>query len=262
MNKEHWELTGEIIGGYYEVYNHLSHTYPERMYERALREELRRRGLASTRQEAYAIQYKERLVGWQQLDLFVVDSVVVENKVAERLTRLHKAQCISYIKTVEREVGLLLNFGGERPEHHRLYFDPAKRAGMQQGPLLAPGPDWLYPELTYEVIGGLFEVHRTLGAGFVYRIYANACAHELGLRGLALLPSKRMEVRYKGVAIGEIAFAHLVVENKLMLFPVAIGKLEDIRLDNLKQWMQQCQIPLGLLANFDATHLQLAIIRS
>jgi hypothetical protein len=59
---------------------------------------------------------------------------------------------------------------------------------------ITPSPDWLYPDLAYQVVGGLYEVHSVLGAGFVYRIYANACCLELGLRGLAVKPGKRMQV--------------------------------------------------------------------
>ncbi len=81
------DLTGAIIGAYYEVYNHTSRTYPEYIYERALMEELRLRGIASTQQDEYAIFYKGRQVGAQRLDLFVVRQVVVENKVTDKLTR-------------------------------------------------------------------------------------------------------------------------------------------------------------------------------
>ena len=74
---------------YYEVYNHTSSTYPEYIYERVMMEELRRRGMATTSQDEYQFFYKERLVGVQRLDMFVVQEVVVENKVAEHLTPLH-----------------------------------------------------------------------------------------------------------------------------------------------------------------------------
>jgi len=40
----HRELTGDIIGAYYEVYNHTHRIYPEYIYERAMMEELRLRG--------------------------------------------------------------------------------------------------------------------------------------------------------------------------------------------------------------------------
>ncbi len=40
----HKELTSAIIGAYYEVYNHTSRIYPEHIYERAMMEEVQRRG--------------------------------------------------------------------------------------------------------------------------------------------------------------------------------------------------------------------------
>lgn len=125
---QHKTLTGTIIGTYYEVYNHTSRTYPEYIYERAMIEELRRRGVSVKQQEEFQIFYKDHLIGSQRLDLFVVEEVVVELKVAQELTPLHKAQCYSYVKTVDKQVGLLFNFGSQEPEFSRIYFNPAKRA--------------------------------------------------------------------------------------------------------------------------------------
>lgn len=83
-------------------------------------EELRRRGISTTRQDKYQITYKNYPVGLQQLDLFIAGEVVVENKAVDQLTRLHKAQAISYLKTVDKLTGLLFNFGGSQPELNRL----------------------------------------------------------------------------------------------------------------------------------------------
>ena len=139
-NLIHQELTGAIIGAYYEVYNHTSRTYPEYIYERAMMEELRRRDMPTTRQDEYRIIYKDKLVGLQRLDLFVVQEIAVEIKVAEELTRLHKAQTISYLKVVDKPVGLLLNFGKSEPELNRLYFNPAKNPQPQLPPNLTLRP--------------------------------------------------------------------------------------------------------------------------
>ena len=253
----HHELTSDIIGAYYEVYNHTPRTHPEYICERAMVEELRLRGRTVTQQDEYRILYKERLVGVQRLDLFVAQEVGVEVKVAERLTALHKAQGISYLKAIDKLVGLLLNFGSKSPEFNRLYFDPAKRApATPEKKAITPSPDWLYPDLAYQIVGGLYEVHTTLGAGFVHRIYA-----EFGLRGLAVKPAKRMQVTYKGIVIGDVAFGHIVVEGRIMVFPVAIGDISQIHLDSLKDWMRQCDIQLGILANFDAIHLDPVFVR-
>jgi len=259
---KHQDLTGRIIGAYYEVYNHTSRTYPEYIYERALIHELRSQGLACTQQDEYQIFYKDRIVGIQRLDLFVVQEVVVENKVAETLTKRHKAQCISYLKTVNKPVGLLLNFGSAKPNFHRLYFDFDKRPENVTHAHAEPDPDWLYPDLAYKILGALYEVHHILGAGFVHRIYANASHYELKLRNFIVEPIKRVQVAYKDAVIGDIAFSHLLVEGKIMVFPVAIRDTADLHLDDLKIWMQWRGIQLGILANFDDTRLSPVFVRA
>ncbi|MBN2394599.1 MAG: GxxExxY protein [Anaerolineae bacterium] len=255
-------LTGAIIGAYYEVYNHTSRTYPEYIYERAMIHELRSRGLPCTQQDEYKIFYKNCPVGIQRLDLFVVQEVVVENKVADKLTKRHKAQCISYLKTVNKPIGLLINFGSAEPNFHRLYFDFDKRPENVTHAHPEPDADWLYPDLACKILGALYEVHHVLGAGFVHRIYANACHYELKSRNFIVEPIKRVQVAYKDTVIGDIAFGHLLVEGKIMIFPVAIREVEDIHLDDLKTWMRWRNIQLGILANFDDVRLSPVFVRA
>jgi GxxExxY protein len=241
------------------VYNQTSRTFPEFLYERAMIEELRLRELAAVQQDEYTIYYKERIVGEQRLDLFVVQEVVVENKVAERLTALHRAQCASYLKTV----GLVFNFGSDSPAFERVYMDPAR---VKPTPATPPpqdaSEDRLYPDLSYAILGALFEVHSIIGPGFVHRIYGNACHHELTLRGLAAIPAKRIQVAYKNIVLGDIAFGHLTVEGKVMVFPAAYRDASVIHYDTLKYWMRLSGIRLGILANFNATRLQLVFVRA
>ena len=261
----HKELTGAIIGAYYEVYNQTPRTYPEYIYESAMMEELRQRGYPALRQDEYRIVYKERLVGVQRLDLFVVQEVVVENKVADNLTLLHKAQARSYLKTVGKQIGLVFNFGGAQPEFERVYLPADSESAAREAVAPAmpePSADWLYAELAYGIAGGLYEVHTLLGPGFIHRIYANACYRELQLRGLAARPAKRMQVMYKGTAIGTIAFGHLTIEDKVIVFPVALHHTNTIHLEGLKDWMRACDIHLGLLANFNAPRLDVTFVRA
>jgi GxxExxY protein len=193
--------------------------------------------------------------------LFVAEDVVVEIKVKPRLTRLHKAQAISYLKVVGKEVSLLCNFGSPGPEFERLYF---KERSVKDEPD-AISADWpaefLSPELTHTVIGGLYEVHSILGPGFIHRIYANAVYHELSLRGLDVLPRREYQVIYRGRPIGEIKLNHLRVNDSLMIFPVAIQDINDLSINNLKAWMQVQNVPLGILANFYPASLEFMVLR-
>jgi GxxExxY protein len=119
----HQELTGQIIRVYYDIYNGLSRTYPEFIYENAMMAELIGRQIKCTRQEQYQIFYKEWLVGAQRLDIFVAGEIVVELKATLQLTRLNQAQTMSYLKTTGQQVGLLFNFGSDTPQFKRVFRD-------------------------------------------------------------------------------------------------------------------------------------------
>lgn len=261
----HKELTGTIIGVYYDVYNGTGRTYPEFIYESAMIHDLQRKSIFCQRQPEYRVFYKDKLVGVQRLDLFVAGEVVVEIKVKPQLTRLHKAQAISYLKVVGKEVGLLCNFGSPSPEFERLYF-ATRPAQNERDPTPLQPTDWpaefLSPELTQAVIGGLYEVHSILGPGFIHRIYARATYHELSLRGLEVLPRREYHVFYRGQPIGEIRFNHLQVNDSLMVFPVAIQDVNDLSINNLKAWMQVQNVPLSILANFHPASLEFMVLRT
>ena len=83
----------------------------ESAYEHCLAHELQKRGLALRRQAALPITYDgERLDAGYRLDLLVEDSIIVEVKAIEALTRLHEAQVLTYLKLSGLRLGFLMNF--------------------------------------------------------------------------------------------------------------------------------------------------------
>jgi GxxExxY protein len=258
------ELTGRTLRAYYTVYNGTSRTYPEYIYENGMVRLMGKMRVRYRRQPEYRIMYKEQLVGVQRLDILLVDEkVVVECKVAPKLERRHKAQTFSYMKTVGARVGLLLNFGGPKPEFERLYFDPERRAEYESGfrPLDELPDGLLYPETTGEVLGTAVEVHRTLGPGFIRRIYAHACAYEYELRGVGAELRKEYHVIFQGESIGSFKFNHFVVEGEVMHFPVTVRDAADMNVHNLKDWMRHQGIRLGVLTNFYDTAIRPVFVR-
>jgi len=88
----HAELTGAIIGTYYDVFNDLSRTYPQYIYEAAMMWSLQvEKGIPCVQQDEYEVWYKDRLVGKQRLDIFLAGEVAVVNKAAERIEKIHLA---------------------------------------------------------------------------------------------------------------------------------------------------------------------------
>ena len=74
----------------------------------------------------------------------------------------------------------------------------------------------LYSDLTYKVIGALYEVHSELGSVHKENIYHKAVAIELKRRGIKFEEEKSLPVNYKGKKIG-IYRPDFVIEEKVLL---------------------------------------------
>jgi GxxExxY protein len=100
-----------VLGGAIEVHRHLGPGLLESIYEKALCHELLLRDLRVDRQVRVSVLYKGVNLGTKvRIDLIVEHSVVVEIKACEKLTPVHHAQLLTYLKITACPVGLLLNF--------------------------------------------------------------------------------------------------------------------------------------------------------
>ena len=105
------EITHEIINCAYEVYNFLGPGLLESVYQKALIYELRLRGFKVNSEVPIEIYYKDVNVGDNlRLDILVDEEVVVELKSVENVLPVHKKQLLTYLKLLDLQVGLLINF--------------------------------------------------------------------------------------------------------------------------------------------------------
>ena len=89
----------------------------ESAYERCLAHELDARGIAFERQVALPLKYKGlQLDCGYRLDLVVESVVLLELEAVERLSALHEAQLLTYLRLSGLKVGFLLNFNAKRLE--------------------------------------------------------------------------------------------------------------------------------------------------
>ncbi|MDY7041641.1 MAG: GxxExxY protein [Chloroflexota bacterium] len=116
----HGEITYQIIGAAFEVWRVLGYGFLEKVYENALVEELRQRGLGVEQQFPIDVYYKDVLVGQYIADLLVEGKVIVELKAEKTYNPQHEAQLLNYLKATGIKVGLLLNFGEKKCDHKRL----------------------------------------------------------------------------------------------------------------------------------------------
>ena len=117
----HGEITREVIGAFYEVYNILGYGYGESVFANALPVALAERGLRFEREAPLAVRYRDVVVGVFRADLIVEGRVLVELKVAERIAAAHESQVLNYLRASGLRVALILNFGA-KPAVRRLVW--------------------------------------------------------------------------------------------------------------------------------------------
>ena len=116
----HEELSGEIIGAAMDVLNELKPGLDEKLYERGLVIELRRRGHTVEAQRRFPVSYRAEVIGDLVPDLIVDDLVIVDPKVVVAFNEAHIAQMIGYLTITGLELALLLNFRSARLEWKRV----------------------------------------------------------------------------------------------------------------------------------------------
>src|ERR1700704_5257683 len=115
-------MTAKVIACAYQVSNALGAGFLEKVYDNAMAVEPEAARMDFVRQPSYLVRYREQVVGEYVPDFVIANSVVVEIKALDMLTRTHQAQCMNYLRATGLSVGLLLNFGTPRLELKRMVW--------------------------------------------------------------------------------------------------------------------------------------------
>ena len=111
-HQQMYDLMYEVRGAAMEVYNHFGPGLLESVYEKAMVQELKLQGLKVESQVPINIMYKGAKIGDDlRLDLLVEDELIVELKSVEEIKDIYYKQLRTYLKLLEKEEGLLINFG-------------------------------------------------------------------------------------------------------------------------------------------------------
>ena len=105
------ELSGVVIGAAIEVHKALGPGLLESVYQRCLLKELHIRGAWVESEVPVTVEYKgDVITEAYRVDLLVNNKLVVELKAVDQLTAVHKAQLLTYLRLMNKKLGLLINF--------------------------------------------------------------------------------------------------------------------------------------------------------
>ncbi|WP_455591213.1 GxxExxY protein [Bacteroides sp.] len=107
----------------------------------------------------------------------------------------------------------------------------------------------IYEAWTKEIIKAFYEVHNTLGYGFLEQVYQNALFKELKRRGIPCEAQYQIPVYYKGELVGRYV-ADIVVDGCVILELKAVSVLREEHELQLVNYLKATDYEVGLLLNF------------
>ena len=104
-------LAKQTVDAAMKVHRALGPGLLESVYEKCLTHELRTREIAVQAQVNVPVVYEGlRLESGLRLDLLIGEQLIVEIKAVEEMSRLFKAQVLTYLRLTNLRLGLLINF--------------------------------------------------------------------------------------------------------------------------------------------------------
>lgn len=107
----------------------------------------------------------------------------------------------------------------------------------------------IYPELSFKIVGCLFDVFKELGFGHREKFYQQALKQEFIARKLKYKEQVVVDLNYKGTKIGKNLLDFLI-EDKVVLEIKANSCYHKKDFEQIKDYLKLSGLQLGILANF------------
>ncbi|GBC60205.1 hypothetical protein DENIS_1156 [Desulfonema ishimotonii] len=249
----HKQLTYAINGCIFEVFKKLGNIWNEDVYERAVLLELCSRSLKSECQKKFDVFYFDKRVGHYRVDLLVEDTVIVELKAVPNILPLHRAQLISYMKGMNKPLGILSNFGGLKAETQTFpnifHLKSPLKSNFDFDKIRIKDKESIKDLLLISN-----RILTTLGSGYFHQIYRRAFYYELKKAGIDFGISKEVFAKYRDEKVGSKEVNFFILKD-MLLSVVAVKELDNLILNKFCNYARYLRLKRGLIFNFNALHV-------
>lgn len=116
--------------------------------------------------------------------------------------------------------------------------------------------DILYPELSYNIVGAIYEIWKKLGPAFKESVYQKALEEELKHRQINFIAQKQIPILYNKKKVG-VYVPDIIIDDKIIL---ELKHCPQLTLHDKKQlwyYLRGTDYKLALLINFGGKRLQI-----
>jgi GxxExxY protein len=255
----HEEITKQVIGAGMDVFNSVGPGWDEWDYHRAMLKALADRGMKAESHLRGDLMHRGQCADRFELDIMIEDKVILELKhIRDGFAPEHYVQLISYLKFWKKDLGLLMNFGGDRLYFKRVPYTPRKGEVGMAGKWSDLQRE--YPELADTVEAACSHILEEHGLG-----YSRSTSEKLLMCELKHLDvnveSPVVNLVYGGLSLGERPADAFVLDSCLVVKVTALPEnTSSIDLTRLQSCMAQLGVPHDLLANFGRSALLLRAV--
>lgn len=105
--------------------------------------------------------------------------------------------------------------------------------------------------LSGEIVDCAFQVHQTLGPGFLESNYDEAMRIELERKNLSYEKQKSFQIPYKDTFLNTEFRFDLIVEKTVLVELKAVENIHPVHQAQIYAYLRATRLPLGLLVNFN-----------
>jgi GxxExxY protein len=102
------------------------------------------------------------------------------------------------------------------------------------------------------IIEAIIRVHRTLGPGFLEKVYQRALTVELQRRRLRVQTEKTVVITYEGIVVGTHRL-DLVIEQQAIVEVKTVEAISKAHYAQVRSYLKATGLRLGILVNFAGT---------
>ena len=121
--------------------------------------------------------------------------------------------------------------------------------------------EYLYQELSQEIIGAAMEVHSILGPGMLESAYEECLLFELRQRGLKAEKQIPVPIVYKDTKLDCGYRIDILVDDKIIIELKAVEAINEVHEAQVLTYLRFSKRKVGLLINFNVKSLKSGIRR-
>ncbi|MFA4846058.1 MAG: GxxExxY protein [Patescibacteria group bacterium] len=115
---------------------------------------------------------------------------------------------------------------------------------------------FVYEEVSYRIIGCLYDVYNQLGSGLKEQVYQKAVGLKLSNDGFSFKEQVYVPIMYNGLRVG-YRYLDLLVDGKIILELKSGSLFSRQNMDQTNEYLKLTGLQLAILANFSSNGVKI-----